>query len=216
MAYRQTDRMEKRLAQNRQRILRAVRVVVAKGGFSGAHVAAVAEAASVATGTVYRHFPSKAELFAEALALNAQHEIDVIAAVVDAEGAPFQRLADAVHIFARRAVRGRRLAYAMIAEPAEPAVDAARLKYRQALADIFEHLIRDGVAAGAFPPQDASASAACLIGALLEGLIGPLARDCGEVADTRAVVEPIAAFCLRAVAGRHVETTVSITEGDAP
>ena len=204
MAYRQTERMEGRLADKRRLILRAVRTVVASEGFGGAHVSAVAEAAGVATGTVYRHFPSKAELFAEALALNSRHELAVIAAVVDADGTAIQRLDEAVRVFARRTLRGRRLAYAMIAEPAEPAVDAARLKYRCAFADVFERLIHDGIATGAFPPQDARASAACLIGALIEGLIGPLAPEGGEVADTKALVEAIAGFCLRAVAGQQL------------
>src|ERR671932_561142 len=104
MAYRRTERVERVLADKRQRILRAVRAVVGEVGFRGAQVAMVAEAAGVATGTVYRHFPSKAELFAEALGLNAQHEIDVMAAVVAAEGPAAARLADAVRVFAYRAV----------------------------------------------------------------------------------------------------------------
>ena len=76
----------------------------------------LAAAAGVATGTVYRYFPSKGELFAEALALNAQHEVDVVAAVAAAEGSTASRLADALRVFADRAVRARRLAWAMIAE----------------------------------------------------------------------------------------------------
>src|SRR4051812_15870027 len=117
MAYRRTERVEEQLQDKRDRILQAVRQVVGEVGFRGAQVANVAEAASVATGTVYRHFPSKGELFAGALALNAQHEVDVMAAVAQADGSAASRIADAVSVFARRAVRARRLAWAMIAEP---------------------------------------------------------------------------------------------------
>src|SRR5689334_25445778 len=92
MAYRRTEQIERALTLKREGILRAVRIVVGEVGFRGAQVAMVAEAAGVATGTVYRHFPSKAELFAEALGLNAQHEIDVMAAVVAAGGTAAARL----------------------------------------------------------------------------------------------------------------------------
>src|SRR6185369_46109 len=117
MAYRRTERVQEQLLDKRNRILQAVRAVVGDVGFRGAQMSVVAEAADVATGTVYRHFPSKGDLFAQALTLNAQHEVDVMAAVAEAEGSAASRLADAVRVFARRAVRARRLAWAMIAEP---------------------------------------------------------------------------------------------------
>ena len=199
MAYRHTERVEEQLQDKRNRILQAVRQVVSEVGFHGAQVTTVAEAAGVATGTVYRYFPSKGELFAEALALNAQHEFDVVAAVAQADGSAASRLADALRVFAGRAVRARRLAWAMIAEPAEPEVDAARLTYRRAFAEVFEKLIRAGISSGEFPAQNAAASAACVMGALSEGLIGPLAPEAPDLADNRALVEAIVCFCLQAV-----------------
>jgi AcrR family transcriptional regulator len=202
MAYRRTERVEGQLQDKRDRILQAVRQVVSEVGFRGAQITVVAEAAGVATGTVYRHFPSKGELFARALALNAQHEVDVVAAVAASEGSAASRLADAVRVFARRAVQARRLAWAMIAEPAEAEVDAARIVYRRAFADVFEKVIRDGMTAGEFPTQNAAASAACVIGALNEGLIGPLAPEAPDLSNTRALIDSITAFCLQAVSAR--------------
>jgi AcrR family transcriptional regulator len=200
MAYRHTERVAEQLQDKRNRILQAVRQVVSEVGFHGAQVTTVAEAAGVATGTVYRYFPSKGELFAEALALNAQHEFEVVAAVARADGSAASRLADALRVFAVRAVRARRLAWAMIAEPAEPEVDSARLTYRRAFAEVFEKLIRAGISSGEFPAQNAAASAACVMGALSEGLIGPLAPEAPDLADNRALVEAIVCFCLQAVA----------------
>jgi AcrR family transcriptional regulator len=206
MAYRRTEWVEIKLRDKRDRILMAVRAVVGEVGFRGAQMATVAEAAGVATGTVYRHFPSKGELFAEALALNAQHEVDVVAAVAKSDGPAAARLADALKVFARRAVRARRLAYAMMAEPAEPEVEAARLVYRRAFADVFEELIASGIAAGEFPPQNARATAACVMGALNEGLVGPLApngaTDSEELTGVDSLIEEITAFCLQAVTAR--------------
>ena len=199
MVYRRTERVEEQLQDKRNRILQAVRQVVGEVGFRGAQIAMVAEAAGVATGTVYRYFPSKGELFAEALALNAQHEIHVVVSVAEVDGQASSRLADALRVFAERAVRARRLAWAMLAEPAEPEVDAARLVYRRAFAEVFEKLIRDGMVQGDFPAQDAAASAACVMGALAEGLVGPLAPEAPDLADTGALVDAIIVFCLQAV-----------------
>jgi AcrR family transcriptional regulator len=205
MAYRRTERVQEQLQDKRDRILQAVRAVVGEVGFRGAQVSLVAEAAEVATGTVYRHFPSKGELFAEALALNASHEVGVVAAVAKSDGPAAARLADAVRVFARRALAVPRLAYAMMAEPAEPEVDAQRLIYHRAFADVFEALIEDGIARGEFPPQNARTSAAGVMGALNQGLVGPLAPDMrpqkGDP-DTRTLVDGIVAFCLQAVSAR--------------
>jgi AcrR family transcriptional regulator len=212
MAYRHTTRVEEQLQGKRNRILQAVRQVVSEMGFHGAQVTMVAEAAGVATGTVYRYFPSKGELFAEALALNAQHEVDVVAAVAEADGSATSRLADAVRVFADRAVRARRLAWAMLAEPAEPEVDAARLTYRRAFAEVFEKLIYAGIRSGEFPAQNAAASAACVMGALSEGLIGPLAPEAPDLANTRALIDAIIRFCLQAVSASAFTRSFGVVE----
>ena len=65
MPYRATERTEARRAAAREAIVAAAHALIAHGGYRAASVAAVAGRAGVATGTVYRHFPSKAELFAE-------------------------------------------------------------------------------------------------------------------------------------------------------
>jgi AcrR family transcriptional regulator len=60
---RPSPRVAARQADARRRILEAARVVVAEQGFAAAQVAVVASVADVATGSIYRHFPSKACLF---------------------------------------------------------------------------------------------------------------------------------------------------------
>ena len=49
----------------RDRLLAAAREVIEEGGYAAASVAAIAERAGVAAGTLYRHFASKEELFVE-------------------------------------------------------------------------------------------------------------------------------------------------------
>ena len=115
MAYRQTPAVEARLQDNRSRILDAARSLVSEGGWSDTQVASVAAAAGIATGTVYRYFPSKAELFAEVLSRVSQREVDVLDAIAASDGSALQRLHAAVASFVKRAMRNPRLAYALIA-----------------------------------------------------------------------------------------------------
>ena len=192
----------KQLQDKRDRILQAVRAVVGEVGFRGAQVAMVAEAAGVATGTVYRHFPSKGELFAEALALNAQHEVDVMAAVAQSDGSAASRLADAVRVFARRAVRARRLAWAMIAEPAEPEVDAARLKYRRAFADVLRGADRGRHRRRRVPAAERRHRRRLPDGRADRGADRSAGAGSRRPPNTRALVDEITAFCLQAVSAR--------------
>ena len=76
----------------------------------------------------------------------------------------------------RRALAEPVRAYALIAEPVDPAVEAERLTFRRAYADLFARALRDGVAAGELPEPDPDLAAAAIVGALAEALLGPLAR----------------------------------------
>ena len=77
-----------------------------------------------------------------------------------------------------------------------------RLEYRAQLAHCFERVLREGIMRGDFPRLDPAVAAACIVGAFMEALIGPLApvKGTGARAD-RHLVEQIAQFCLRASVG---------------
>jgi len=197
--YRPTTRTEARRAATRERIVRAAHALIARGGYREAQVAAVAAGAGVATGSVYNHFQSKAELFAEVFRHASQREVDATRAAAEAAGgAAPRRLAAAVETFARRALRGRRLAWALLAEPVDPAVEAERLAFRRAYAAGFAEVLREGVAAGELPAQNVELTAAALVGALGEALVGPLS-PVGDDVDADALVADLVTFCLRSV-----------------
>jgi AcrR family transcriptional regulator len=159
----------------------------------------VAARAGAATGTVYRHFPSKAELFAEVFRRAAQREVDATRAAGEAAGPrAADRLAAAIEVFARRALRGRRLAWALLAEPVDPAVEVERLTFRRAYAAVFAEMLRDGVAREELAPQNVELSAAALVGALGEALVGPLSPVARDV-DADRLVADLVTFCLRSV-----------------
>jgi AcrR family transcriptional regulator len=197
-----TDRVTKRIADKRTRILQAARDLVAEGGWSAAQVDNVAARAGIATGTVYRHWSSKAELCAEIVANVSTREVAIIKALADADGSPAEKLVAAVRTFASRALQGRRLAYALIAEPVDPDVESVRLDYRAQLAHCFEQILREGIMRGVFPRLDPAVAAACIVGAFMEALVGPLAPTKGTgTRANRQLVEQITQFCLRASIG---------------
>ena len=202
MAYRPTERTEARKAEVRGRIVAAARELIAHGGYAEAQVAAVAARAGVATGTVYRHFPSKADLFAEVFRNASQHEVDAVVEAADSGGSAAARIAAAVETFARRALRGRRLAWALIAEPVDPAVEAERLVFRRAYRDAFAGVIAAGVDGGELPPQDPAVSAAALVGAIGEALVGPVSPTTAA-SDPEALVDSLRDFCIRSVTGKE-------------
>lgn len=207
MAYRTTATRIDRDQALRERILEQALARVIAGGFAALTMQALADAVGIATGSLYRHFSNKGELAAEVFARASQREVDAVAATLNAPGSPSQRLAAAVQQFAARAWHSRRLAYALIAEPVEAQVDEQRLIYRQAYAELFGGLLAEGMDAGQFARQPLALSAACLVGAIAEALVGPLAPAAhspqtdspAESAQLAAVSLALSHFCLRAV-----------------
>lgn len=208
MAYRRTESVVARLADNRVRILEAARHLVAEGGWAETQIASVAFAAGLATGTVYRYFASKAELFAEVLADVSQREVDVLADIARAATCPREGLHSAVRTFVKRAMRNRRLAYALIAEPCEHEIDAARLIYRHAISQQILTLVRAGQRDGIFRSGlRAEVAATVIVGGFMEALVGPLSplapaygssveRDLSAV---RQLADEIAELCCACV-----------------
>lgn len=199
MPYRETERTQERRAQQRATIVRAATELVARGGYREASISAVARRAEVATGTVYRHFPGKADLLAEVFRTASQREVDAVRdAATDDDQPAATRIATAVETFARRALKGRRLAWALIAEPVDPQVEAERLVFRRAYADAFARAIADGIDAGELPAQDVDLVATALVGAIGEALVGPTSPT-EHHPDDDALVAALTTFCLRAV-----------------
>jgi AcrR family transcriptional regulator len=206
MPYRPTERTEARKAATRERIVAAALDQLAEGGYASASVQAVAARAGVATGSVYRHFPSKSELFAEVFRRASEGEMRLFAEATADSGAPAaERIATAVESFARRALAGPVRAYALIAEPVDPRVEAERLIFRRGYRDVLAGVLRDGVASGELAPHDSESVAAALVGAIGEALVGPLAPDARRAARREALVAGLVQFCTSAIPKRSKE-----------
>ena len=122
MVYRRTHQVVKRLAARRSAILAAARDAAAAGGMAAVQIAPVAVRANVAAGTVYRYFPSKADLISELIADVSRDELAAIRRAADAAPGPSSALAAAVTTVAVHVLSQRKLAWGILAEP----VDAAR------------------------------------------------------------------------------------------
>src|SRR5262249_61333867 len=101
-----------------------------------------------------------------------EREVAALEGAAKAAPGPLSALAAAISAFAARALERRRLAFALMAEPVEPEIDAARGAYRQALTGGFEKLIREALAGRRLPHPDAALAAAALLRAPGQGLLG--------------------------------------------
>src|SRR5215475_14304405 len=169
MAYRRTENVARRLAARRAAILAAAADAAAEGGMAAVQIAPVADRAGIAAGTVYRYFPSKAELVAALVAALCEREIAAIERAADAAPGPLSALAAAITTFAARALSEPRLAFALIAEQADGAADDARLTFRKALASELSRRLTTAMKGGHLPDQDVTIAAPALLGAAIEG-----------------------------------------------
>lgn len=199
MPYRRTENVVRRLAEREQAILAAARALAAEQGMGGVQIAAVADRAQIAAGTVYRYFPSKADLVAALVAAVAERQLAAMRAAADAAPGPLSALAAAIATFAARALQERSLVWAVTAEPVDAELDAARRDLRQALAGELETRIRTAIAGKHLPEQDTRVAAPAVLGALVEGLIGPLAPLQHAPGAARAAVQTATLFSLRAL-----------------
>ena len=197
MAYRKTDKVTARLADTRRSILDAARDLVAEGGFAAVQMTEVAKKAGVATGTLYRYFSSKEALCRQVFREVSAREMGMLAEIASGDASAGERLVQVLRTFAGRAVRGRRLAYALLAEPLDVNLAEERAFFRRTHAEIFARILDDGIDNGELPRIDARIAAACIAGAIPTALIGPLAPESHELdSNPDRTVEEIVNFCL--------------------
>jgi AcrR family transcriptional regulator len=186
----------------RERLLVAARELIEEGGYGAASVLAIAERAGVAAGTLYRHFASKEELFVEVFRSVCEREeraMRLAGARLPASATAQERLQAVLATFAQRALQNPRLAWALIAEPVDPRVDAERIAYRARYAELIATGLAAGIAAGELPEQNVDLTAAALVGGCGEALVGPLSPLAAGGPDPDEIVVALRTFVGRAV-----------------
>ncbi|MEV6135014.1 TetR/AcrR family transcriptional regulator [Nocardia sp. NPDC051990] len=209
MAYRRTPAVQARLDAQAGLIVQAATKVLSHAGYAGLSMAAVAAEAGVATGTVYKNFTGKADLVSAVFRKVVAHEVAAVV-TASAAGTAVERVTAAVETFAGRALKNPKLAYVLLVEPVDTVVDAERLRFRRAFAQAFESAVAAGVSGGELPAQDAKTSAAALVGAIGEVLVGPLA----DAPHSESVVPELISFALRALGVRD-ESDSGVSDADA-
>ena len=64
-------------------------------------------------------------------------------------------------------------------------------------------MIADGVESGELPPQDPELSAAALVGAIGEALVGPVSPT-AAIREPESVIASLRDFCIRSVTGKEL------------
>jgi AcrR family transcriptional regulator len=182
----------------RARLILAARALLEEGGYAAATVLAVAKRAGVSAGALYRHFPSKAELVAEVFRDASRRDLAAVDEAATA-GACLERFEAAIATHAKRALQRRRLAWALLHEPVDPAVDAERLRFRREYCRRMAGLLRQAISAGELPEQNVELGAAAVVGAIAESLVGPLSPAATRVPEQEALIAGLVRFCRRAV-----------------
>ena len=130
-------------------LLEAAREVFAASGVD-APVREIADRAGVGIGTVYRHFPRRADLVASVF----RHEMDACADAMDmaaTQHPPFEALAEGMRLFVHLAATKRGLADAL--HSGDPAFAALPGRREQRLKPAVRALFQTAVAAGAIRPD---------------------------------------------------------------
>jgi AcrR family transcriptional regulator len=160
----------------------------------------VAAQAGIAAGTVYRYFPAKVELVAALVAaVREQEEVALTRAATGAPG-PLSSLTAMIATFCARALAHRRLAHALLVEPVETEIEAARAPLRASLAQAFDACVLAALTSGHLPAQDVGVTVAALLGGLIAGTVGSLAPAASEdQVVQRAQVQALTLWALRAL-----------------
>lgn len=207
---------QRREAGRREDLIEAATAIVRDSGFGAASVKAVTARAGMSAGLLYSYADGVDDLLAEVFRRCAGAEmaaVDQAIAAVDASDAT-GRLLVLIETFATRALRGGRLAWALLVEPVGRAIDEERLAYRRGYADIATEIVTQGVRDGEFAVQDARITATGLVGAIGEALAGPLAPVTMDDDDPDAIVAAITGLCLRAVGARSASDPASDPTSD--
>ena len=193
MAYQATEHTDQLKQANLERLLQKGHQLVAKSGFQSLSISKVTAAAGMASGNLYRYFDNKDALAVAIFTRATEREISAVFDSVNPTATAPLKLKMLLSAFCERALANPKLAYALIAEPVSPAVEAARLRYRTIWAQRFADVIENGIKRKEFDQQPAMLAAVAIVGAMAEAVL----HQADHQIINRLATEPLVNFCLR-------------------
>ncbi len=152
----------------REDIINAALRLFRERGIKATTIREIAAEAGVTSGALYRHFDSKVSLAQALFEACANRMTGALKRAAEEAGGPEAALQDATRAlleFSRR----EPAAFGYILDRHEREI-LRNQPGRILPKDVFEHIIADGVAEGAFPPQDVSLGAALITGMCLRAV----------------------------------------------
>lgn len=200
MAYQKSDYVLEKMQKTRELLISSGRKIVHTGGWKDCTVTAVTQNAGLSTGTLYTYFKDITELNMVIYQQIGDEELAFLTQIVNTKASASVRFMDVVTIYVGRALRGRVKAYAQIAEPLNPKMEQLKTRYQNKFIDCFEQIIRDGIEAAEFPPQQPEITATILFGGIkmtLMKYLEPGIRD--QITDPHHLTSEILQVCLRII-----------------
>ena len=152
----------------REDIIKAALSLFRERGIRATTIREIAAEAGVTSGALYRHFDSKVDLAQALFDDCADRMTESLRRAVAETASPRQALKEATRALLEFSQR-EPAAFGYILDRHEQEIRRDR-PGRVLPKDIFEQVITDGVARGAFPPQDVSLTAALIIGMCLRAV----------------------------------------------
>lgn len=170
-------RRDRKKARTRRDIYEAAMRLFARRGFEAATIADICEAADVARGTFFLHFPSKAALLYE---FNQQVAEDFRESLTEPRGSAHDELCALVERMSRELSARAEIMSAMVAAfYASPEAIAAAPEQETAIVDLVTEIIARGQACGEFSPRiDARLAAASFFATAGAFVSGYVLREC--------------------------------------
>jgi AcrR family transcriptional regulator len=185
--------------RTREKLIIAALETINEGGYAVASVGAITQRAGVAAGTLYSHFGSKEELFIEMFRTAGDEILAAMEHSAIGQGGFLDRLQPVIRTYVGQAIHNRRLVWALVYEPVDPLVDAERLAYRRKYSERLAAALQIGITAGEIPDQDTALTAAALVGAIAEALVGPLSPVMATTSSGDELVTSLLTFCRQAI-----------------
>lgn len=185
----------------RDRILEVAEALFRSIGYQKTTVADIAAELGMSAANVYRFFPSKAAINGAICARVCDGMVEVTRRVAEGPGGAAERLERALvelHRHARATLLREKRVHDMVAAALEEDWPAIKANIER-IAELYEGLIREGVASGEFAVEDPHLAAHCVKAGYI-GLVHPtMLEQCAPEEDLDAKAEGLARFLVRAL-----------------